>query len=710
MALAGTQAGGATAPRAWDWRGELTLWLATLRSVYPYILAILAAVAITLAYQVGDTVRVQVGGGYDAPYVKNFQERESLDGVRFRWAADRSRVILPGAGATASTLSISAAPRPDGVREPVRVIVNGIELGRFTPQPGPGTYTFPLPANYYSYGDLTIDLISTPQLIPGKGGQPVPFGPQVADVRVVADDPGAFVKPPRLTLAAWFLIAPLLYFLVRRLGLRELGAAGVAIGAILLGAWATTAQRLDFAIFAPRLVAMLAFVYLLILVTDAIFPRLMAAGGVEIAPATWRLLQFIFLTSLSIKLAGIIYPQIFFIDLPWHGAQFEKVLQGRFFEIYGPGAQGISTLPYCGGSRATGCWNVEGQFPYSPFLFLFGLPLYLAPFGRELSINIWSALFDCSRILLVFYLARRFGVSVRGALLGAFAMGMTASTFLLHSWANYPTQFSQWSAITFIGVLVASFGKLRRPWVRAGLIAFLMVTMLLYIGTAVFSGLFMVYLIAWIAWRGGPDERRQLRPLVIILAGGSLLAFLLYYMQYAIPMITQTLPGFAANLQRGEALGYLGDPVPVYVAKYVGRLFYYGILVSLILAPYGFWSIARGGRDRLATAILTAWFGVFVTFFVAGYRIDMTDKEIWFVVPAVAICAGATCDAILSRWRSRRAQPEGTPDVAPGGWQALAGRLGQLSPGTALVALYCAHLTWASITLWIVRIMVSRHD
>ncbi len=713
MALAEVQAGGGSAQRTWHWRGELALALATLRSSYPYILAVLAAALITLAYQVGDTVGVRVGGGFDAPYVLNFQEREAADGLKFRWASDRSRVLLAGTGATESTLTITAGPRPDGVAEPVQVIVNGIDVGRFTPRPGQAAYSFPLPANTFSYGDLTVDLLSKAQIIAGKGGNQVPFGPQVTDVRVVANDSNAFVKPSRLTLASWFLIAPLLYFLVRRLGMRELGAAGAALLVLLLGAWATTVERLDFAILAPRLVVMLVFVYILVLVTDLVIPRLMAAAGVTIAPAVWRTLQFIFLTSLSLKLAGIIHPQLFFIDLPWHGAQFEKVLNGRFFEIYRPGAEGISTLPYCGGSKATGCWHVEGQFPYSPFTFLFGLPLYLGPFGRELSINIWSALFDCSRILMVFYLARRFGVSVRGALLAAFVMSMTASTFLLHSWANYPTTYSQWCAIFFITLLVARFQSLRRPWVFAGLLALLTVTMLLYVGTAVFIGLFMVYFLASIAWRGGPDERRQLMPLSLLLVGGSFLAFVLYYMQFVIPMITQTLPGFADNLGRGEALGYLGDPVPVYVAKYLGRLFYYGILISLLLAPFGLWTLLRNTRDRLIAPVFMAWFGVFITFFISGYRIDMTDKEIWFVVPAAAICAGIACDVLLTKLQARIADrwqaTKDTPGATPGWWRASVGRLSQVSLGTALVAIYCFHLTWASITLWIYRIMVTKH-
>ena len=709
MALAGIPAKGQASARGWDWRGEFSLAVATLRSSYPYALALLALVLVTLAYQVGDAVGVQVGGGYDQPYVRNFQERASADGQTFRWATDRSRLLLPGAGAINSTLSITAGPRPDGVIAPVQVIVNGIDLGRFTPQPGLHTFQFALPANNYSYGDLTVDLISTPQLVPGKGRDPVPFGPKITEVRAVANDGAAFVKPPLKTLAAWFLIAPLAYFLVRRLGLRKLAAAGVALALLAFGAWAITARRLDFAIFAPRLVAMLIFLYLLVIVGDLVVLRLMAAAGVTLAPGTWRVLQLLFLASLGIKLAGIIYPQLLVIDQPWHGQQFEKVLHGRFLEIYRPGPGGISELP--------GHWGIQGEIPYSPFLFLFGLPLYLGPFGRDLSINIWSAVLDCSRILMVFYLARKFGASTRAALLGAFVMGMTASTYLLHSWGNYPTTYSQWCAVLFITLLVARFEHLRRPWFFAGMTLLLAVTLLLYVVTALFIGTFLLITLAGIAWRGGPAERRQIAPLVLLLIGASTIAFFGYYVQFVGPLLA-TLPSYGQKLETGQSIGVPHDPVPLYVAKYAERLFKYGALISLLIAPLGLRLLLRATKNTLAGPIFASWFGVFLVFFIGGNRIDMTDKEIWFIIPAVAVCCGVLCDALIARWQTwiaTRNQPDVGSDQRirdadrSARLQFLPATFRRLSPGTVLVGIYFAHLTWASISLWIYRIMVTRH-
>jgi hypothetical protein len=497
----------------------------------------------------------------------------------------------------------------------------------------------------------------------------------VVEVRVASDGAG-LVKPALLPLAAWTAIAPLLYFLLLRLGLRPVAAAAGGLGGLLAGAAATAAQRLDLALFAPRLAFLLALAYALLVGTDLLLPRLFARGGVAIGPRAWRLLQLIFLLAMLLKLGGIAYPQLFVIDQPFHNQQFEKVLHGRFPELYRPDAGGISSLP--------GQWGIQAQIPYPPFLYLVGLPFYLFPLGRDLSINLWSGLLDVSRIFLVFYLARRLGAGTRAALIAAFVMALTASTFLLHSWGNYPTTISQYCAFLCVTLLVANLGSLRRPTVFAGLLALLTLTMLLYTVTAVFVGLLLLGLLAGSAWRGGAVERRALAPLAGLLVLGSALAFAGYYVQYAGPLLTQTLPAFREQLAEGRSLGIERTPVGLYLWRYAGRLFGYGVLISLLLCPLGAWALLRGARDRLAGPLLAAWFGVFALFVALGTRVDMVDKEVWFVLPAVAICAGVACDALLRWWRGRVVE-------------------------RALVALYLAQLTWGGVTLWLVRIISVRH-
>lgn len=675
MAVVGTSKASAIRVPTWHWRAEWTLLARAFRSAHPYLLALLAIVATTLAYQSRQPIGVQVGGGYDAPYVHGFFDREARDGIRYRWATGRARVLLPGVGARPSTLVITAGARPDGAREPVQVVVNGIPLGQFVPAPQPRPYRFDLPARGYSYGDLTVDLLSVPQLVQGRGATVVGYGPKVLDVYVETAPGAGVVKPALWPLLAWTISAPLLYFILLRLGVGPALAAGGGAVALLAAAAATRTQRLDLALFAPRVAFLLASAYVLLILSDLAIPRLFARGGVVVDARAWRLLQLTGLFVYVLKLGGIAYPQLFVIDQPWHDQQFEKVLSGRFLELYRPGAGGISSLP--------GQWGIPAEIPYPPFLYLVGLPFYLGPLGRDLSINFWSGLFDVSRVFILFYLARRLGASTRAALIAAFIIGLTASTFLLHSWGNYPTTISQYTALLFLTLLVARYDALRRPAVFAGLATLLVLTMLLYTVTAVFIGVLLVLLLIGIAWRGTATARHGLAPLSLLLLSGSLIALFAYYVQYVGPVIAQTLPAFQQQLAAGQALGVKATPLPTYAARYVAHLWEYGIVVTLLLAPFGAWVLLRRSHHDLAGPLLAAWFAVFASFALVGTRIDMVSKEIWFVLPAAALGAGVACDALLARWT---------------------GRLGR-----GAVALYLAHLTWGGVTLWLVRIISVRH-
>lgn len=658
-----------------NWRGELaTLRLAT-RSPYPYMLALVALLAVTLVYQSNRRLEVRVGGGYDAPYVRGFYDREGSGATAFRWASSRARVLLPGAGARDAALVVRAGARPDGISEPVTVVVNGITLGQFAPTIAPSDFTFSLPARDYSYGNLTIDLLSSGHQIRTRGTQALTYGPRVVAVAVEPEPGMGVFKPPLAVLVAWVTAIPLLYLLLYRIGTRARYAAAVSAAFVVGLAAAADARRLDLAIFAPRLTFLVAVAYLLVLCTGYLVPKVFASAGVTVSRAAWRLLLLVFLFVYVLKLGGIAYPQLVVIDQPWHDQQFQKVLLGRFWELYRPSDTGISGIP--------GQWGINAQIPYSPFLYLLGLPLYLAPVGRELSINFWSGLFDVSRIFAVFLLARLLGAKERGALVAAFIIGVTPATFLLHSWGNYPTTLSLYVALLFITLFVAAWDRLQEPRVFAGLTCLLTLSMLLYTVTAVFIGLFLLLLVAALAWPRPTHARSIVRPAAALLVVSSTLAFFLFYVQYVGPLLTATLPAFGAELAAGRALGGSTPPLQSYVTHYLANLWNYGVLLLLLVAPFGWAALARRPRHPLALPLLGAWFGVFLIFAVAGSKIDMVSKEVWFVLPAVAMSAGLALDDLLDRW---------------------SGRVAKLG-----VALFLGQLTGTGVLLWVVRIVTVRH-
>ncbi|MFN8538039.1 MAG: hypothetical protein U0232_11260 [Thermomicrobiales bacterium] len=98
-------------------------------------------------------------------------------------------------------------------------------------------------------------------------------------------------------------------------------------------------------------------------------------------------------------------------------------------------------------------------------------------------------------------------------------------------------------------------------------------------------------------------------------------------------------------------------------------------------------------------------FAIPLSFFLIGYRLDMVDKEIWYIVPALAVCAGVACDWIISFWQGRQNADQQQATVMG----RLRGLLQRYPITPTLIGIYLAHLTWGGITLWIFRIMVTRH-
>ena len=135
--------------------------------------------------------------------------------------------------------------------------------------------------------------------------------------------------------------------------------------------------------------------------------------------------------------------------------------------------------------------------------------------------------------------------------------------------------------------------------------------------------------------------------LALALAGLAALglATLIYYGQYIPLIIERTLPYFLQGSQPAAATssgiqqreGFL-----TYLAQYIPRTGYfrrpvaYGLQLALLLAVV---SLAGLGRSRLR-AVLICWALVAALFTVAGSRIDMVDKQVFYLVPALALLAG----------------------------------------------------------------------
>jgi hypothetical protein len=146
------------------------------------------------------------------------------------------------------------------------------------------------------------------------------------------------------------------------------------------------------------------------------------------------------------------------------------------------------------------------------------------------------------------------------------------------------------------------------------------------------------------------------RRLVIALAlaglAGLALAMLIYYGQYIPVMLERTVPYFLHSGRPEEQgvtrrpssfLSYLAQRVPF--TTYLQRPVAYGIQLPLLLGALALGSL---GRPRLR-ALLICWALVAALFTIAGVRIDMVDKQLFYLLPALALLSGRLLSQLWQR-------------------------------------------------------------
>jgi len=119
---------------------QLKTWAPIFRAAL--VVALLTALALTLAYQARAQVRIDVGGSYDAPFVARFFDAENDGTQTYRWTRDTSRIALDAQALTAPwTLQM----RLNGFRpnRPARLTVemNGAPVDTLTVTDGWDIYT-----------------------------------------------------------------------------------------------------------------------------------------------------------------------------------------------------------------------------------------------------------------------------------------------------------------------------------------------------------------------------------------------------------------------------------------------------------------------------------------------------------------------------------------------------------------------------------------
>jgi hypothetical protein len=614
----------------------------------------------------------------------------------YRWSTGESSIVLPnlGRGAWAVELAVVTA-HPDGQPVDARLFANERPLVALPDSAAPRRVRLLVPPDAVRDGSLDLAIRSTVY------EDPRPLGVLLSAVTVApAGAAGLATALPPLGGLGLALVAVLGMFGALQLALRGQGtgdrgqgrraAVWATLGmaaAALLGAWALTVYRFPSSFMLPSLAGLALASVLLVLALRPATRWLFRAAGAPIEderrttnderqgagsqlgldtpsslvlrPSSFlSILLVLFLLSFWLKAAGALFPYFVAIDVEWHMTRARWILNGDLPLLYGTNSPlNESTMP-------TAEWGENRPvIPYSPWFHMFATVFAFSPLGMDTTANMFSILLDSTRLILIALIALKAGLSRRAALLAAATFAVLPVAYLLHSWGNIPTAAGLWLTLVCTTLICCFWERLHERAVMVTLSALLLITFLEYTVTGVFMGVFLVVFSA-IVWlnglRGGAwkENARPLRSMWIAAGVAIALALLIYYGQYVWLIIQQTVPYMSTVFTRGpESVGVERPPFGQYLWAYVphldyriwpGDYLYFGLLIPVLFTVPGF--IALRGRPLIWT-LFAAWGTVALLFLLAGYRISMVDKQLFYLLPMICVCWAIYAERLWARGR-----------------------------------------------------------
>lgn len=723
-------------------RAILGLWT-------PAILA-LALVTTVAAYQFQPVHTLELGGGFDTPYLNlkeggfgnpvqqpteeaettarsdaptTNQKANAPEEIRdsYRWTRERPILLLPGIGTQSWQLSLRATGSPAiPAGQQVQVLLNGKPFSEFTLKPGaPVTQQLNFGAEWVSGGNLAVEMRVKPlgpvdySVIQKYPGTFIPIdrlndktlyqgetGFKLYSARLQAA-PGAsgFVLPPLATLLSMLLAAWLLYLALAYAGVSGKWAFTSAAVVTFAGGLVLAIARLGLTIYTGRLVLLLALIVLFLPVLDITIPRILKSWQLPLPKWAWQALLVMFLVGMVGRGGGVMYPHMEVIDAPYHVRETLRVLENPAKQWFN---KDLSKVP--------DQWESQAIIPYSTVTYFLQAPLAALPLDPYLSLNLLNISLDALKVFLIYALAVALGAGVRAAVVGAGLYLIIPSTWLLNSWGNWPTTMSLWLGFLCIVLVVALWQNLARPKVWLPLTLLLALTMMAYSVTAVFMGMLLYGWALGLFFITGRKEKLARQNGLVLAASCSLaavIAIATYYFQF-VPDIATTLTSFNSSLETKGSLGGFGNrTLTYYLGLYLGDVFFRYAAGSFIVIALVVWSwLVFGRRSKSGQLAVTAtdapnvaslrysgwlwlagsWFAVFMLFGLAQWKVDMVNKQVWFVLPLVVILAGVGLSWLWQRYK--------TPAL-------------MLATRTAISALVLWTF-YGAMALWIYRVFIKR--
>lgn len=653
-------------------------WLRAALGWQPLVLLAVGLVALLGAYQVERPISLTIGGAHEKPFVRNFHDKSvARDGVtRYRWTSATSFIIFQGIGGgreRAATLRLRSG-RPPGVAQPVTVLVNGVEVRRFTVGADWQTYGFAVRGAATAGHGIVIELRTPAEKLPTSDGRVV--GVQVNQLRMTTVGGGRTV-PAWGTLGLALASLLVLYLIAARaLGVavadegrrRARAALSAAVGLLVLATLFAVARPYIAAYVGPLLAVLLGAFGVLLLPRPLI--RLGARCGLAVTTPEATALCAILALGIVTKLGGLLYPDTVVIDLAWHIRWMRTFLQHDFGALYFP--SDLSSGPKE--------WGLGILIPKSPLFYAMLAPFTLLPLAIGTVLKLCVGTMEVLTALFVFAFLKRVGMGTAGVV-AAFLYTVTPLSYLALSYGNYPTIFAQFLTVIAFVLLLFAGQRLDHGGVFALFTFILTLSLLAYPVVAVFNMCVLIAFGLW-RWRQERDSAEKRRALLVCASAvlAALLAFVSYYMQYVRVTLqsVRTLSTSTAERRGYTAGGLLG--APWHIATVIAKNIEVGnLLILLVIAITGVvlsYRMLPDDAGRRTWQFLLVWLLIMPLFTLVDAYIDLLLKPLFYTMVPVALFGGVT---VVWLWRR--------------------GRVGQVA-----AILCCAAITAQAWWLWFQRI------
>jgi hypothetical protein len=441
---------------------------------------------------------------------------------------------------------------------------------------------------------------------------------------------------PALRPLAALLCVGLLGALVLAAAGASAGAAFASCGALWLGlAAALHAAPLT---TLPNATVLVCIAVLGVVVWIAFATSTRALGlGLEIGPGVLAAASLGFMGWL----AALTWPQYRGGHFGFHSQIAEEIWRGRFLIYY---------LPYPGSmlSRQAQWGNVIVPHPCLYHTLIAPLAALPQPWFHRAEKAV-LALLLCALAIIAGRMATRLAGSRAGTLAAAFFC-LSVPTYQLLGLGHLMTLLGVWAgalALAFVGRHAHELAQRRTFWAA---VALLTLAFLSYTATLLFAGV-IVALLAASYWR---RERGLAVGLASVLGMAGLVAFGLYYLNWTLPFLTQSIPGWLHGAHEAAAatadVGDHADRLQRLLAQPAKLTYSYGHLALPFIALAGLLRLGPSRERRL----LLLWLGVLWFFSVcADPFFNLLLKHHYFVVVPVAVGLAVWGAQPLRSWWQR---------------------------------------------------------